>query len=271
MLSDISKTFDPIELVITRYHFLGTVNAIVLGSKNFVGWSPPLRTCPRLFEVEIPIDIFQGSGLATIRFGWWIRGRNLVQSFLWWVRKGLCQFYSRCFQIISWQVEVILACCQNQGRPVKTQSVPTLEFCAALLGTRLYQSVIKSIDQMPVVIEETFAWTDSTIVLCWLSKELSLVNFCFKQISWTSKGKQFELEHVCSEENPGDPASRGINHDEINQHDVWWKGPKWLITGEFLKSLWTVEISEEFKINDNNNRNYQSSYLCGSQDTKKVF
>ena len=52
--------------------------------------------------------------------------------------------------------------------PVKTQSVPTLELCAALLGTRLYQSVIKSIGQTPAVIEGTFAWTDSTIVLCWL-------------------------------------------------------------------------------------------------------
>ena len=57
--------------------------------------------------------------------------------------------------------------------PVKTQSDPRLELCAALLGTRLYQSVIKSLGQTPVVIKKTFAWTDSTIVLCWLSKEPS--------------------------------------------------------------------------------------------------
>ena len=49
---------------------------------------------------------------------------------------------------------------------LKTQSVLRLEVCAALLGTKFYQSVIKSIGQTPVVIEDTFALTDSTIVLC---------------------------------------------------------------------------------------------------------
>ena len=53
--------------------------------------------------------------------------------------------------------------------------------------------------------------------------------------------------HVCSEENPADPASRGINPDEINQHDLWWNGPKWLLTGEFPKTLSIVETSEELK------------------------
>ena len=52
---------------------------------------------------------------------------------------------------------------------------------------------------------------------------------------------------MCSEENPADPASRGINPDEINQHDLWWSGPKWLITGELPKSLSIVETFEELK------------------------
>ena len=42
---------------------------------------------------------------------------------------------------------------------------------------------------------------------------------------------------MCFEENPADPASRGITPDEINQHNLWWNGPKWLITVEFPKSL----------------------------------
>ena len=52
---------------------------------------------------------------------------------------------------------------------------------------------------------------------------------------------------MCSEDNPAGPASRGINTDEKNQHDLWWNGRKWLITGEFPKSLSIVETSEELK------------------------
>ena len=130
---------------------------------------------------------------------------------------------------------------------MKTQSVPRLELCAASLGTRLYQSVIKSIGQTPVVIEETFLWTDSTIVLCWLSKEpFRWLTFVSNRISEIQSENKLNWNHVCSEENPADPASRGINPDEINQHDLWWNGPKWL-TGEFPKSLSIVETSEDLK------------------------
>ena len=118
--------------------------------------------------------------------------------------------------------------------PVKTQSAPRLELCAALLGTRLYQSVIKSIGQTLVVIEETFAWTDSTIVMCWLSKEPSRWStFVPNRISEIQSENKSSWNHVCFADNPADPASRGINPDEINQHDLWWNGSKWLIYGNF--------------------------------------
>ena len=131
---------------------------------------------------------------------------------------------------------------------MKIQSVPKLEFCAARLGTRLYQSVIKSIGQTPVVIEETFAWTDSTIVLCWLSKEPShLSTFVSNRIIEVRSENKRNWNHVCSEENPADLATRGYNPDEINQHDLWWNGTKWLIPGAFPKSLSIVETSEELR------------------------
>ena len=34
--------------------------------------------------------------------------------------------------------------------------------------------------------------------------------------------------HVISEENPADCASRGMFPSEILEHQLWWKGPKWL-------------------------------------------
>ena len=52
---------------------------------------------------------------------------------------------------------------------------------------------------------------------------------------------------VCYEENPADPASRGISPDQIVHHDLWWNGPKWLKRGECPKALSLVETSEELK------------------------
>ena len=94
-----------------------------------------------------------------------------------------------------------------------------MELCAALLGTRLFQSLITPVYQTPVVIEETIAWTASTIDLCWLSKPRWSA-FVSNGIS-ESQGGNIQLEYVCSEEHPADPASRGSSSDQINQHDLW--------------------------------------------------
>ena len=95
--------------------------------------------------------------------------------------------------------------------PVKTQSAPRLESCAALLGTRLFQSVIKSLDLTPVVIEATLAWTDSTEVVCWLAKEPSRWStFVSNRISEFQNENKMNWNHVYSEVNPADHASQKI-------------------------------------------------------------
>ena len=90
-----------------------------------------------------------------------------------------------------------------------------------MLGTRVFQAVVKSIAQTPVGIEETLAWTDTTKFLHWLSKEPSRwSSFLTKQIIKIQSESKFHWNHVCSEENPTDPASRKINPDQIIQHDL---------------------------------------------------
>ena len=113
----------------------------------------------------------------------------------------------------------------------------------------LFQSLIKSIAQTPVVIEDIFLWTDSTIVLCWLSKEPSRWStFVSNRISEIQSENKLNWNLVCSEENPdADPASRRLHPEQINQHDLWWNGPKRLESGEFPKSLSFGETSDEFK------------------------
>ena len=113
---------------------------------------------------------------------------------------------------------------------IKSQSIPRLELCAALLGARLLKSTLKAINQLNLQTGIQYAWTDSTIVLSWLSREPShWSTFVSNRVSEIQGQNSFGWNHVRSEDNPADPASRGIDQG----NSLWWKGPDWLITGSF--------------------------------------
>ena len=58
---------------------------------------------------------------------------------------------------------------------LKPVTIPRLEFCAALLGARLLNSVKAALTKMEVNIGDCHAWSDSIVVLCWLSKQPSVL------------------------------------------------------------------------------------------------
>ena len=57
--------------------------------------------------------------------------------------------------------------------PLKTKFIPRLEMCAGLLGSRLVSLVIQVLERISVNIRATTGWSDSKMVLCWLSQEPS--------------------------------------------------------------------------------------------------
>ena len=59
--------------------------------------------------------------------------------------------------------------------------------------------------------------------------------------------KSIGWNHVRSEDNPADPASRGIDPDAIQAHSLWWNGPDWLINGNFPEPFFPDEVLEEQK------------------------
>ncbi|XP_062537729.1 uncharacterized protein LOC134206065 [Armigeres subalbatus] len=108
--------------------------------------------------------------------------------------------------------------------PIKQVSLPRLELNAAALLSSLMESIIQALKHLNV---DPWAYTDSSIVLQWLSahprkwktyvaNRTSAILDVLPRDRWN---------HVASEKNPADCASRGLLPSELVTHQLWWHGP----------------------------------------------
>lgn len=120
--------------------------------------------------------------------------------------------------------------------PIQQVSLPRLELNAAVLLVELMKQILEAMDNLDVTC---YAWTDSTVVLGWLTshpkkwktfvanRTSAILDF-LPRSSWN---------HISSGENPADCASRGLLPTELVDHQLWWTGPSLLHDHE---DIWKV-------------------------------
>ncbi|CAG7821712.1 unnamed protein product [Allacma fusca] len=140
-------------------------------------------------------------------------------------------------------IQTRLICSKTKVAPTKRISFPRLELFGALLLARLIASVKPA---LPVTIQETHGWTDSTIVYFWLSSPPQLWKaFIANRVTEVQEViPPNHWHHVPGVLNPADLPSRGISTTELLSNSVWFNGPSSLLLKEFTTQP-SLKVTDE--------------------------
>ncbi|CAG9136375.1 unnamed protein product [Plutella xylostella] len=226
ILSIVSQVFDP----------MGLVGPCVVLAKMLLQhlW---IQKCD--WDSSVPTDIklkfndFIQSlpALNSIRIPRWVLCDSSVLIEYHTFTDASEKAYGACVYVravaVDGSVSVRLLASKNKVSPIKASTIPRLELCGALLGTRLYLKVRQS---LTLPLSHCYFWCDSTIVLGWLSASPSRLNsFVRNRVSEIQEATINQTwSYVPSKSNPADLNSRGMKADSIGSSTLWWSGPDFL-------------------------------------------
>ncbi|XP_052260181.1 uncharacterized protein LOC127864522 [Dreissena polymorpha] len=129
-----------------------------------------------------------------------------------------------------------LVIAKSRVTPVKSLSLPQLELMAALIGARLATNIQFSLHTTHI----TF-WSDSQIVLHWLSTTNKLKKFVANRVSEINTLTNTNTWKYCpTHDNPADLLTRGVSANVFMKSSIWQTGPEW-ITDTRRWPIWETE------------------------------
>lgn len=162
-----------------------------------------------LNRISIPRWMGQGSEISRIEIHGFSDASNVAYAAVVYLR----------IESLLQTVRISLLYAKTQVAPLKVQSVPRLELCAALLLMRAIEFVRDSMNLTHVPV---YCWTDSSVVLSWLkaipcrwtafvANRVSAIVTSLPNATW---------RYVHTSVNPADCASRSIFTTDLIEHPM---------------------------------------------------
>ncbi|KAJ8723413.1 hypothetical protein PYW08_003325 [Mythimna loreyi] len=250
VISEISRLFDP----------LGWLAPSIVQAKMFIQrlWLAGLE-----WDQAIPNNLLQEwltyhnslTSLMNIRIPRWMRheDKNVVTELHGFSDASKLAYAAVVyFRVVDQEgnVHISLVTAKTKVAPIKQVSIPRLELCGAVLLTKLIAEVGEVLGVQKL---DWHAWTDSEVVLAWLSSHPSRwKTFVANRVSdILNILDTHHWSHVSTKHNPADCASRGVSPAELESMSIWWRGPDFLRQQEFeyKKPKHLITRLEEVKVN----------------------
>ncbi|GFV73429.1 integrase catalytic domain-containing protein [Trichonephila clavipes] len=139
---------------------------------------------------------------------------------------------------------VHLIASKSRIAPTKQTTIPRLELYAAVLLAKLVHHVKQALKLNGT---NTFLWSDSMIVLSWIRKEsYQLKIFVANRIATIQEMTSSEQwRYVATEDNPADFVSRGMDSLKLKTCELWWNGPKFLMSNQYPQRQIPVAVIKD--------------------------
>ncbi|GFW39055.1 integrase catalytic domain-containing protein [Trichonephila clavipes] len=139
---------------------------------------------------------------------------------------------------------VHLIASKSRVASTKQTTIPRLELCAAVLLAKLVHRVKQA---LKLNVTNTFLWIDSMIVLSWIRKEsYQLKTFVASRIATIQEMTSSEQwRYVATEDNPADFVSRGMDSLKLKTCELWWNGPKFLMSNQYPQRQIPVAVIKD--------------------------